>query len=1512
MRHSHSIRAVTAAIAAATVGLASAVTAFSATAADTVVISSDFEDGTAGPWQARGSSIAVVDTDARAGTHSLSVTGRTQDWQGVQTDIVGLVTPGQTVTVSGWAKLLGEGSTTVKFTVNETTAGTYTQASAPVAVDATSWVEMTGTYTVPSGQAGLILYVEAAEPTASFLLDDLTVTASGEGFVPGGAVDPTTSQVTTARGTGNVAALTFDDGPNPGETEQLLDLLAVNGIHATFCVIGQNIQATGGAEILQRIVAEGHTLCNHSTSYADMGSWTPEQIEADLKANLAIIRGALGDPDYPVPYFRAPNGSWGATPQVAVDLGMQPLGLGNLIFDWDGNDQSVETLSANLRTAITPGSVVLGHDGGGDRSGTVAAYEAVLPELLADGWTFTLPAERGPETGSAPVAVTAVDFDDETLGDWSASGSPVLGYVDADGGKALSITRAADYEGIQSPTGLLEPGVVYTLSMRAKLPDDSPLASTDVRFVVKPNYTWVGNATITGDGWTDIIGEYSVPADVADLSTVQIYLGSADQAAVGPYAVLVDDILVTRPSGSGGGTPVDLAFDFEDGLQGWTPRAAQGTPTVAVTDTEAHGGTQAALVSDRAGQGDGIGLDVTGIFESGVTYDITAWVKMAVGEAPDDIWLSTQRVNEGASAFDTVGQFSDIGSSEWTQVTATYTMASAENAFLYFETSYNTGGTGAFLVDDVTIRSQDEPVVQDLLPLRDTVDFPVGVAIDSRETVGSSGELTLRHFDQVTAENHMKVEAWYDADRAFRMHPEAIAVMDFAQANDLRVYGHVLAWHSQTPAWFFQDDAGEPLTDSEADRQVLRDRLRTHIFDVAQAISDRYGAFGSATNPLVAWDVVNEVVSDSAEFSDGLRRSEWYRILGEEFIDLAFGYANEAFNGEYAAEGASHPVSLFINDYNTEQGGKQDRYVALVSRLLERGVPLDGVGHQFHVSLSTPVPSLAAALDRFATLPVVQAVTELDVTVGSPVTQANLVEQGYYYRDAFRAFRDFHVTTGDMFSVTVWGLQDARSWRSEQAPLLFDGQLQAKPAYDGAVDGELPARLQAELSFQGSVAVDDAALTSAEWQRLPLHAVEDVAQFQTRWEADHLTVLVRVTDPIDDATDGLAFTVGEAGYSFARDGSGDVDGVVAETADGWSAVVHLPLTGVALGDDLAFDLQVTNGDTTTGWNSPGVLGTLTLVEPLAFTEVTQAPAAPTVDGAVDEAWALANVVTTDRQVAGGADGAATAEVRTLWSGDGSTLYVLAQVTDDQLDATGSDPWVQDSVEIFVDAGNVRNGPYRYDDTQIRISYENVASFGTGDEAFQRNRLTSATAVTDTGYVVEAAVSLLEAGGPGTFHGLDFQVNDGTDGARTSVRTWADPTGLSYQNTSRWGVAQLVEAPFVPDPDVAVRSLVATAGSEITVDVAGYLPGSTVSLRLQPEVVLGRPRPADLGTLTVDGTGAGGMRVAIPRGTKLGLYSVVGTSGDLTAEDRLLVLPALTLPGGFGHGPGHGHGWMSWR
>ncbi|MFS0703724.1 endo-1,4-beta-xylanase [Cellulomonas sp. 179-A 9B4 NHS] len=1209
----------------------------------TEVLSATFDDGTLGPLQQSGSpTFGYVDEGTGK---ALSITGRANSWDSVAS-AAGVMEAGVEYTLSARVRLVDDvAGATARFTMFDGKEAYDWLSNTPVT--ASGWTTIEGTWTLPAtadpAAAKFTFEAGAGSTHVSVLLDDVLVTRPGAGggeqpepVVPGGALNPTTTPVTAARGTGDVAALTFDDGPNGADTTRLLDFLAENDLPATFCVIGQNIQAPGGADLLKRIVREGHTLCNHSTGYADMGSWSADRVRADLVENLDIIRTALGDPQAQVPYFRAPNGSWGSTRPVAVELGMQPLGVVNTIADWETQDEA--TLTANLRRSMKPGEVVLVHDGGGARAGSVAATRTVVTERLAEGWTFTLPAGGAPEN----------------------------------------------------------------------------------------------------------------PA---------------------------------------GGTVVS---DFEDGtLQGWSPRDdGNGAPTVEVVEP-GHDSDHAARVSGRVSQGQGMQYPVAGVLVPGTTYDLDAWIRF--DGTPGDMTLSAHTRTGETDGYSNLVQITGV-TGEWTHVTGRFAVPAGVQE-IYFETEWasgEAGNTSTFLVDDVAITPTPPGTVQDLPPLQGTVDFPLGVAIDSRETTGSAAQLTELHFGQLTPENHMKPEAWYTG-RTFTPHPEADAIMRYAQENDLRVYGHVLAWHSQTPAWFFQDDAGNPLPADEAGKQVLRDRLRTHVFDIAEYLASEYGLFGSDTNPLVAWDVVNEVISDGSEFADGMRRSEWYRILGEEFVDLTFAYAEEAFNDEYAAPGTDRPVTLFINDYNTEQAGKQQRYFDLVQRLLARGVPIDGVGHQFHVSLAMPVSALEGALERFSGLRLTQAVTELDVTTGTPESQAKFIEQGYYYRDAFRVFREH---ADELYSVTVWGLTDGRSWRdSSGGPLLFDDDLSAKPAYYGAADGELPARLRTADVFAGDVPLDDDATSAADWDRLRLHAIDDVAGFQLRWAPDHLTAYVTVADATEQDADAVTFVAGDRTYTFGRDGEGDVDGVVTESEDGWSAVVHLPLAGAAEGDTLDFDVRVTDGSTTTGWNTPGVLGTLSLVEALSFLEVVETGTAPAVDGEVDEAWSAADVVTTDKQVEGTTG--ATAEVRTLWRGN--LLYVLADVADPVVDVTGSDPWIQDSVELYVDAGNFKSNAYRYDDTQIRISADNVVSFGTGDTAFQQARLVSAVVRTDGGYRVEAAISLLDEAGLGTFHGLDFQVNDATAGARTSIRNWADPTGAGYQTPARWGVGQLVAAEEEPEP-----------------------------------------------------------------------------------------------------------------
>nr|WP_156003871.1 polysaccharide deacetylase family protein [Streptomonospora sp. PA3] len=207
---------------------------------------------------------------------------------------------------------------------------------------------------------------------------------------PGKGRGPATAEIVdrTQRG-GKAVALTFDDGPHQRNTPRLLDVLAKHKVKAVFCLWGEHVRQH--PDIVRRIADEGHTLCNHSMRHDDLSGWSPAELRADMRATNAAIREAV--PNARIPYFRAPYGAWGQSPEVAADLGMQPLGWSLAVEDWvpPGTDELVR----RLQEGITPRSVVLLHDGGGDRSQTVEAVDRIIPQLEADGWHFARPARRG-------------------------------------------------------------------------------------------------------------------------------------------------------------------------------------------------------------------------------------------------------------------------------------------------------------------------------------------------------------------------------------------------------------------------------------------------------------------------------------------------------------------------------------------------------------------------------------------------------------------------------------------------------------------------------------------------------------------------------------------------------------------------------------------------------------------------------------------------------------------------------------------------------------------------------------------------------------------------------------------------------------------------------------------------------------------------------------------------------------------------------------------------------------
>ncbi|WP_200210792.1 polysaccharide deacetylase family protein [Micromonospora coerulea] len=173
-------------------------------------------------------------------------------------------------------------------------------------------------------------------------------------------------------------ALTFDDGPDPQYTPQVLALLREYGVKATFCVVGENSAAH--PELIQAIVAEGHTLCNHSWDHdITLGKRPRDTIRADLLRTNAAIRAAV--PDARIEYFRQPGGAW-TYPVVAAceELGMAPLHWTVDPSDWQA--PGALRITATVMTETAPGAIVLLHDAGGDRAGTVEALQRLLPELM--------------------------------------------------------------------------------------------------------------------------------------------------------------------------------------------------------------------------------------------------------------------------------------------------------------------------------------------------------------------------------------------------------------------------------------------------------------------------------------------------------------------------------------------------------------------------------------------------------------------------------------------------------------------------------------------------------------------------------------------------------------------------------------------------------------------------------------------------------------------------------------------------------------------------------------------------------------------------------------------------------------------------------------------------------------------------------------------------------------------------------------------------------------------------
>lgn len=332
--------------------------------------------------------------------------------------------------------------------------------------------------------------------------------------------------------------------------------------------------------------------------------------------------------------------------------------------------------------------------------------------------------------------------------------------------------------------------------------------------------------------------------------------------------------------------------------------------------------------------------------------------------------------------------------------------------------------------------------------------FLIGAAVNIRQ---SSGEDTIgvkvikQHFNSIVAENCMKSMYLQPAEGKF-FFDDADRFVDFGIKNNLHIVGHTLIWHSQAPKWFFVNEKGDFVS-----REVMIERMKNHI----QTVVSRY------KGKVKGWDVVNEAINDDGTW----RQSPFYKIIGKEYIKLAFQFAHEA----------DPNAELYYNDYSMAKQERRDSVVKLVNELKKQGIRVDGIGMQGHMTMDYPtVEEYEKSILAFASTGAKVMITEMDISV-IPFPQGNMsadVALKYKYdpvmnpypnelpdsvANALQAryasfFRLFLKHSDKISRVTLWGISDANTWRNnwpipgrKDYPLLFDRNYNPKPIVDEVI-----------------------------------------------------------------------------------------------------------------------------------------------------------------------------------------------------------------------------------------------------------------------------------------------------------------------------------------------------------------------------------------------------------------------------------------------------------------------------
>jgi endo-1,4-beta-xylanase len=314
----------------------------------------------------------------------------------------------------------------------------------------------------------------------------------------------------------------------------------------------------------------------------------------------------------------------------------------------------------------------------------------------------------------------------------------------------------------------------------------------------------------------------------------------------------------------------------------------------------------------------------------------------------------------------------------------------------------------------------------------DRINLLVGTAVrPSLLSQPDYSETLAREFNMIEPEDAMKWQELRPGQTTFDFH-QGDAVVRYAQAHGMKVRGHCLVWDHDHPEWLIRGH----FTASQ-----LSHLLKEHITTVMKHYSGQ----------VFAWDVVNEALNEKGEFKDSI----WYNQLGiappkdSNYVEQAFRWARNA---------DSHAL-LFYNEAEAEgMNRKSDAVYDLMKEFKKRGVPIDGVGFQLHITrLDYDTAAVAANINRLAALGLQIHITELDVSLpadsNGQVQDADVRKQAGIYRGIVKAcLQNDHCT-----AIQTWGFTDKYSWigthsqHTRGAALPFDKTFKPKPAYEAFI-----------------------------------------------------------------------------------------------------------------------------------------------------------------------------------------------------------------------------------------------------------------------------------------------------------------------------------------------------------------------------------------------------------------------------------------------------------------------------